>query len=133
MTSPELDRLVKAGLLKLEPPEESETKGLIALGDAKLTDAQNPSLSLESRFDLAYNAAHAFSLAALRRMGYRPSNRYIEFQTLPHTLGISAKQWRTLAKSHEVRNETEYGGTFEADEQLVADVISVTKAVREAL
>jgi hypothetical protein len=30
---------------------------------------RTPRNSLESRFDLAYNAAHALSLAALRRAG----------------------------------------------------------------
>jgi hypothetical protein len=44
---------------------------------------------MESRFDLAYNAAHALCLAALRWHGYRPTNRYIVFQGLPHTLGLA--------------------------------------------
>ena len=42
---------------------------------------------LESRFDLAYNAAHARCLAALRWHGYRPADRYIVFHALPHALG----------------------------------------------
>lgn len=33
-------------------------------------------------FDLAYGAAHALCLAALRHHGYRPSQRYIVFQVL---------------------------------------------------
>jgi hypothetical protein len=48
-------------------------------GHARLKDTQTPGLSLDSRFDLAYNAAHAFSLAALRWHGYRSENRYIVF------------------------------------------------------
>jgi hypothetical protein len=39
---------------------------------ARLTDSAKNSNSLESRFDLAYNAAHALCLAALRWHGYRP-------------------------------------------------------------
>jgi len=46
MTSPELENLVRSG-----------------------------HLSLEGRFDLAYNAAHALALAALRHRGYRSDNR----------------------------------------------------------
>ena len=57
-------------------------------GENRLADAANPSLSLESRFDLAYNAAHALASAALRRLGYRAENRYVVFQALPHTLGL---------------------------------------------
>lgn len=33
-------------------------------------------------FDLAYSAAHALCLAALRHHGFRPSKRYIVFQVL---------------------------------------------------
>ena len=55
-------------------------------------------------FYLAYNAAHAFSLAALRWHGYRSDSRYLVFQALPHTLELLAATWRVLAKAHEVRN-----------------------------
>jgi hypothetical protein len=37
-------------------------------GLARLKDAANAGLLLEGRFDLAYNAAHALCLAALRRV-----------------------------------------------------------------
>jgi hypothetical protein len=66
--------------------------------------------SLESRFDLAYNAAHALPLAALRRTGYRAANRHIVFQVFPHTLGVGPEVWRVLARCHELRNRGEYEG-----------------------
>ena len=96
-------------------------------------DAANPPLSLEGRFDLAYNAAHALALAALRRLGYRPGNRYIVFQALPHTLGSPAPIWRVLAKSHDTRNLAEYEGVVDIDERLVADLIEVATAVQADL
>ena len=34
--------------------------------DTQAAHAENPANAMESRFDLAYNAAHALSLAALR-------------------------------------------------------------------
>ena len=71
-----------------EPPDAKEFAGLKRSGQTRLADAVNPKLALASRFDLAYDAAHAFSLAALRWHGYRPANRYIVFQVLPHTLGV---------------------------------------------
>ena len=37
---------------------------------------------MDSRFDLAYSAAHALCLAALRHHGYRPSKRYAENTSL---------------------------------------------------
>jgi len=90
-------------------------------------------LKPESRFDLAYNGAHASALAALRRLGYRAENRYLVFQTLPHTLGLPAATWRVLAKGHETRNLAEYEGASEVDERLVTDLIDAAKAVQTAL
>ena len=74
--------------LKAEAPDANEITGLLRTGIARLHDARNTDLALESRFYLAYNAAHALSLAALRRKGFRSGNRYIVFQVLPHTLGL---------------------------------------------
>jgi hypothetical protein len=76
--------------LHKEPPDKKEIAGLIGSGNARLKDSENVTLALESRFDLSYNAAHALCLAALRRQGYRSGNRYIVFQALQHTLGLSA-------------------------------------------
>jgi hypothetical protein len=63
---------------------------------------------LEGRFDLAYNAAHALALAALRWHGYRSERRYIVFQCLTHTLNLSPEQWRVLDQAHRKRNVAEY-------------------------
>jgi hypothetical protein len=101
--------------------------------EACLADAQKPDLSIESRFDLAYNAAHVPAHAALRRLGYRSENRYLVFQTLPHTLGIPSSMWRVLAKANEKRNLAEYEGLLQVDERLVADLIDAAKAVLAAL
>ena len=73
MTSP-FDRLND---LTPEAPDSKEFEGLRKGGLARLRDAANKGNSLESRFDLAYNAAHSLCLAALRYRGYRPKNRYI--------------------------------------------------------
>lgn len=82
MSSAELENLVRAGKLKREPPALKELRGLRKSGEARLKDAQRDELSFDSRFDLAYNAAHAFALFALRRTGYRSENRYLVFQAL---------------------------------------------------
>lgn len=116
-----------------EPPDEKETQGLLRTGMARLTDAGNLQLAIESRFDLAYNAAHALCLAALRIKGFRPSNRYIVFQVLPHTLGLGPEVWRVLDKCHTVRNLAEYEGLLDIDERLVHDLVAATRKVAEAL
>lgn len=109
--------------LKTEPPDANEFAGLLRSGQRRLQDAKQPALSLEGRFDLAYNAAHAMCLAALRWHGYRSTNRYIVFQLLPHTLGLGAEVWRVLAKCHDIRNLGEYEGDLNIDERIVADLI----------
>jgi hypothetical protein len=44
--------------LRKEPPDAQEFAALERSGRARLEDAAKKDLSLESRFDLAYNAAH---------------------------------------------------------------------------
>jgi hypothetical protein len=108
MTSP-LERLAGPGKsLAVEPPDATEFARLKHSGLMRLKDASNATNSPEGRFDLAYNAAHALSLAALRYHGFRPSNRYIVFQVLQHTLGVGPEVWRVMAKCHEIRNRGEY-------------------------
>ena len=128
--SAELANLARIGKLAVEPGTRGEIAGLLASASERLADARNESLALSSRFDLAYNAAHAFSLAALRWHGYRSDSRYLVFQTLPHTLGLPAATWRVLAKAHEVRNVAEYEGRFDADATLLRNLIEAAEAVR---
>src|SRR5215212_4522118 len=127
MTSP-LERLSGPGkCLQPEPPDAKEFARLQRSGLARLKDPSNSANSLESRFDLAYNAAHALCLAALRWHGYRSNNRYIVFQLLPDTLGLGPEVWRVLSKAHDQRNASEYIGRFSVDEKLLSDVIAATQ------
>ena len=125
MPSAPLDNLVRTGQFKAEQGTRVEVEGLLRSGGRRLADAQNESLSPESRFDLAYNAAHALSLAALRWHGYRSENRYLVFQSLSHTLGLPPEQWRVLDKAHRARNLAEYEGETDVDEQLLEALIRV--------
>jgi len=133
MANKELDNLVKIGKLKTEDSKGEEVDGLIRSGLVRLADAKNKELNIESRFDLAYNAAHALSLAALRLTGYRSENRYLVFQCLQHTLELPNEQWRVLDQAHRKRNIAEYEGDIDVDEQLVAALIRVTSEVAERL
>jgi len=125
-----LEALAEAGILKREPPVDDEIKGLIRSATARLLDAEKTTNSPESRFDLAYNAAHALALAALRFHGYRTEKRYIVFQALPHTLGVATSTWRLLDRCHRERNATEYEGLGHVDEKLLAGLLD---AARELL
>lgn len=127
MTSSPLDNLARIGKLKTEQPAQAELDGLVRSGLVRLRDAENATLSLESRFDLAYNAAHALSLAALRWHGYRSENRYLVFQSLTHTLLLEATQWRVLNQAHNKRNLAEYEGDLDVDDALVQALIRVAR------
>jgi hypothetical protein len=133
VTSP-LDNLARpGGQLKKEAPDADEYAGLVKSGTVRLADAENLDNSLESRFDLAYNAAHALCLAALRHAGFRPQNRYLVFQVVPHTLGLGPEVWRILAKAHDLRNLGEYEGDLNVDERLVKDLVTACKTVELAV
>lgn len=129
MPRPQLENLVRIGQLKTESAAESELDGLIRSGIRRLADAERNELSLDSRFDLAYNAAHALALAALRFRGYRSESRYLVFQCLQHTIDLPREQWRVLDQAHRKRNLAEYEGEMDVDEQLVAALLRVAREV----
>ena len=131
--SSQLEELCATGALSREPSDAREYANLVKSGEARIEDAEREANSVDGRFDLAYNAAHALCLAALRRAGYRPSNRYVVFQTLPHTLGLGPEVWRVLGRAHNERNRTEYEGSQTVDERLLADVIGACRKVLASL
>ena len=133
MVNAKLNALVKVKALYPESSDIDEIDSLVASGKNRLIDAQNMSLNIESRFDLAYNASHSLALAALRKNGYRSSNRYLVFQCLEHTLGIPPERWRVLDTAHKKRNNAEYEGVFDVSEDLVNSVIKVSKEVLSKL
>jgi hypothetical protein len=132
MTLAPLENLLRSGL-KRQPPNDQEIETLIRSAERRLNDATNSSLSLESRFDLAYNAAHALALAALRHHGYRSENRYLVFQVLVHTVTLPAEQWRVLDAAHRKRNSLEYEGIANIDEQTTEATIRVAAEILRRL
>jgi len=125
-----LDNLVKIRRLKIEPPDAREFAGMIRAADTKLKDASIDGLSADSQFSLAYGAAHALSLAALRWHGYRSESRYIVFQCLQHTVGLPNAKWRVLDKCHAARNLAEYEGHMDVNPQLLKELLNITRELR---
>lgn len=126
MTSPNLQALANLahiGQLKAEAPDARERAGLLRSATVRLRDARQVILSLESRFDLAYNAAHAAALSALRQHGYRSDNRYLVFQSLEHTLGFTPQQWLLFNQAHRKRNLAEYEGDLDVTQGFVDELI----------
>ncbi|MBW3567608.1 MAG: hypothetical protein KY410_06570 [Proteobacteria bacterium] len=54
--------------LKKEAPSTKEFAGLVKSGQLRLKDAQNIALSIDSRFDVSYNAAHALALQPVSKL-----------------------------------------------------------------
>jgi len=133
MTLKKLDNLVKIKTLKTEPPDQDEFDGMVAAAEIKLQDIKLQGLSQSSQFALAYGAAHALSLAALRWHGYRSDSRYLVFQCLQHTLNVEPAKWRVLDKCHNLRNIAEYEGHLEITPQLLEELISITKELLESV
>jgi len=133
MANDKLENLAKIGQLKAEPATEEEIAGLQQSGAVRLADAKNVALSRESRFDLAYNAAHALSRSALRRAGYRSESRYLVFQCTQHTLDLEPEHWRVLDQAHRKRNLAEYEGDIDVDDQLLEALIRVAGLIADKL
>ena len=90
MTSPNLENLVKVGHLKREPGDRKEFDGLVRSARVRLADARNNTLSLESRFDLAYNAAlrWPWRRCAGRATGQTSATRYSSVCRIRSALGL---------------------------------------------
>lgn len=127
----QLDNLVSAGKLKAEPPADEELDGMLASGRARLADAERTDLSFESRFDLAYNAAHSLALAALRFHGYRSESRYLVFQVLQQTVSLEPSEWRVLDRAHSTRNRAEYEGYLAVDVKLLESVLRIAAEIEK--
>jgi hypothetical protein len=128
-----LQNLVKTGGLKIEPPDANESAGLLRSAIDRLQDAHNTQLKFASRFDLAYNAAHALALYALRQQGYRSDKRYLVFQCLAHTANVNKSQVRIFGLCHERRNLAEYEGYMDVDDALLAELLKATDDLLDKL
>ena len=127
MTLEKLDNLVKINQLKNEPPDQDEFDGMVTSAKRRLDDSEVEGLSEDGQFSLAYGAAHALALAALRWHGYRSDKRYLVFQCLEQTVGLENAKWRVLDKCHKQRNLAEYEGHLEITPQLLQELIEVAK------
>jgi hypothetical protein len=119
-----LERISK---LKAELADPRELANLLHSAEVRLEDARQFLLSLDSRFDLAYNAAHAASLTALRAHGFRSENRFLVPKCLEHTLGFTPQQWRLLDQAHKKRNLAEYEGELDITVNFVNELLDIAE------
>lgn len=95
MVAVQLENLVRIGQLRREAPVADELAGLKRSAESRLADATRPDLSFASRFDLAYNAAHALALC-LQRAGHRSTNQAHGVSGAGPQSRLEPAKWRVL-------------------------------------
>ncbi|NLI77342.1 MAG: DNA-binding protein [Candidatus Riflebacteria bacterium] len=126
-----LDHLIGRGLQR-EPVLAGEPGRLLARAAIRLKDAGNDQISLESRFDLAYEALLQIGLAALRANGLRPDSRgghhVLALQTLETTIGFPRQRLRLLDEFRRKRAAALDDGAFEPS---AAELDALLRAAQE--
>ena len=111
-----LDNLVGKGLQR-EATNAAEISRFLSKIALKLADARNEQISLDTRFDIAYEAVLQIGLAALRANGLRPDSRgghhILALQTLNTTIDYPTKNLRLLDEFRRQRAAGLYDGSFD--------------------
>jgi hypothetical protein len=126
-----LENLLKIGQLKQHPPDADEIDRLLGAARRNLRDAQNETITPETRFDAAYKAIMQCGLAALMMHGYRPdTNRpghhMTVIQSTPFTVGLDSKRMVVLDTLRRQRNVADYTGD-EIDQSTAEHCIAEAK------
>jgi hypothetical protein len=122
-----LDNLIGKGLQR-EPATKEEIHRYLVKIATKLADAKSESISLDSRFDLAYEALLQIGLAALRANGLRPDSRgghhILALQTLNVSIGYGREKLRVLDEFRRRRAQGLYDGSFDPSQSELDALIS---------
>ena len=131
-----LDNLVNRGLQR-EPTDAAEIARFLAKVGTKLADSTSRSISLDSRFDLAYEAILQLGLTALRANGLRPDSRgghhILALQTLDTSIGFPKEQLRVIDQFRRRRAEGLYDGRFDPSEAEVNALIEMAQRIKAHL
>jgi len=123
MGTKELENLVRIGRLHQQPPDRTFVRKLLDAARRTLADAGNESLSPETRFDAAYNAAFRAALAALAANGFRPAtstpgHHQTTIQSLVHTIDYPRESMVILDAIRQRRNGIDYSGDIVSEEMV---------------
>ncbi|MBD1401263.1 hypothetical protein [Pelovirga terrestris] len=131
-----LENLIGRGL-EHEPSRKPEIQRLLEKIATKLTDSRNQTVSLETRFDIAYEALLQIGLVALRSHHLRPNSRgghhVIALQTLPLTIGYPREKLRLLEEFRKQRAAGLYDGSFTPSESELNELIAVVSELQSLL
>ncbi len=114
-----------------------EIENLLALADRDLHDAQATELSVDWRFNIAYNAALQLAGTALAASGYRivrsGPHHHRTIQSLLHTIGADDNTVRLLDRFRKKRNVAEYDVVGTISEQEAAEMLELARSLRQQI
>jgi len=107
-----LEEWVKNNWLTKQLASPQEIKDLLNVAERDLKDCQITNLSLDARFNLAYNSALQLANIALRACRYRVSkgerSHYYVIQSLALTIGLDKENILNFEAFRKKRHESSY-------------------------
>jgi hypothetical protein len=111
-----------------------EIANLLALADRDLLDARSAGLSVDWRFNIAYNAVLQLAGAALAASGYRVvrsvPHHHRTIQSLAHTIGANDNTIRLLDRFRKKRNVAEYDAVGTISDQEATEILALAQSLR---
>lgn len=131
-----LEHLIGKGLQR-ESSSTEEIRRFLSKIATKVNDAREQRISLDSRFDIAYEALLQIGLVALRAHDLRPDSRgghhVLALQTLGTTIGAPREQVRLLDEFRRQRAVGLYDGSFVPTEKELGELISNVEEIQGRL
>lgn len=131
-----LDNLVGKGLRE-ESTAPEEIQRLLHKASTRLKDAASEAISMESRFDLAYEAILQLAICALRVHGYRPDSRgghhVMALQSLTKTIEYPGERIRLLDEFRRQRAIGLYDGSFDPTTAEISALLETAEDLKKHL
>ncbi|MCK5619999.1 MAG: DNA-binding protein [Candidatus Krumholzibacteria bacterium] len=128
------DWLANRWLVEHETNAE-EIANLLALADRDLRDARSQELSVDWRFNIAYNAALQLAATALAAIGDRVSrsgpHHHRIIQSLVHTIGADENTVRLLDRFRKKRNVAEYDSVGTISDKEAVEIFDLALSLRQ--
>ena len=113
-----------------------EIQHLLRLADRDLADCRNQSLSVDWRFNIAYNAALQCANAVLAGAGFRAAkdaHHYRVIQSLQFTIGTEDKKIQKLDAFRKKRNISEYDHAGSVSMTELSEMIDLADDLRKSV
>jgi hypothetical protein len=112
-----------------------EIGNLLALADRDLHDAKSAELSVDWRFNIAYNAALQLAGTAIAASGYRVirsgPHHHRTIQSLAHTIGADDNTVLLLDRFRKKRNVAKYDAVGTISDQEATEMIALARSLRQ--